>query len=213
MADQQVKYTYKDILPLAGTLKVFLILSLVSAIILLISDIMQLELLSRTYTESEAATNDQRQQIVAIAYLVILFITAIIFLKWIYRANVNCRSFNAVGMEYRPGWAIGWYFIPIFAFWKPYQAMKEIWAVSQNPVDWGIIKRRGSPLLRWWWFFWLVTSFLGNIELRLSLNAQTAEALLFATQFAVISDATLIPLNILAFILINRISGFQDKQV
>ena len=61
---------------------------------------------------------------------------------------------GASDMRFTPGWAIGWYCVPVACFWRPYQAMTEIWRASRNPSDW-----RGepvSPLLRWWWILWLV---------------------------------------------------------
>lgn len=81
-------------------------------------------------------------------------ITGILVLTWIHRANHNARQLGATGMHFTPGWAIGWYFVPIAWFWKPYQAMTEIWRASRNPSDW-----RGepvSPLLHWWWILWIV---------------------------------------------------------
>lgn len=80
--------------------------------------------------------------------------TAILVLSWIYRANYNARQLGASGMAFSPGAAVGWYFIPIAWFWKPYQAMKEIWKASADPQDWK--EQGGSPLLGWWWALWLI---------------------------------------------------------
>ena len=64
-------------------------------------------------------------------------------------------------MRFTPGWAVGWYFVPIAWFWKPYQAMAEIWRASRNPAEW-----RGepvSPLLAGWWVLWIVPFWSGDI--------------------------------------------------
>lgn len=90
----------------------------------------------------------------AVTGMPIWLITAILVLNWIHRANHNSRQLGATDMHFTPGWAIGWYFVPIAWFWKPYQAMTEIWRASRNPADW-----RGepvSPLLSWWWVLWIV---------------------------------------------------------
>jgi hypothetical protein len=47
----------------------------------------------------------------------------------IYRTNVNAPTFND-GMSVTPGWAIGWFFVPVANLFKPYQAMKETWIAS-----------------------------------------------------------------------------------
>ena len=83
-------------------------------------------------------------------------VTGILVLVWIHRANHNARQLGAADMRFTPGWAVGWYFVPIAWFWKPYQAMTEIWRASRNPSAW-----RGEPvppLLRWWWVLWIVPS-------------------------------------------------------
>ena len=49
-----------------------------------------------------------------------------------HRANYNARQLGAADMRFTPGWAVGWHFIPIAWFWKPYQAMTEIWRASVN---------------------------------------------------------------------------------
>ena len=68
--------------------------------------------------------------------------TPILVLMWIYRANYNARQLGAADMRFTPGWAVGWYFVPIGWFWMPYLAMREIWRASVNPSDWGASRCR-----------------------------------------------------------------------
>ena len=85
-------------------------------------------------------------------------------------------------MHFAPGWAVGWYFVPIAWFWKPYQAMREIWRASVNPSNW-----RGapvSPLLRWWWGLWIVPFWGSSIvdwAADRTLDGATAETVQAAT--------------------------------
>ena len=80
----------------------------------------------------------------------------ILLLVWTHRANQNVRALGASGLRFTPGGAIGWYFVPVAWFWKPYQAMKEIWMASAHPADWK--HQPGSVLLGWWWGLWLLAS-------------------------------------------------------
>jgi cell division protein FtsL len=77
----------------------------------------------------------------------------IAFLMWVYRANGNARALGATGMRFTPGWAVGWYFVPVYNLWRPHQAMAEMWKTSANPLDWRA--ERTSPLLPWWWVLWI----------------------------------------------------------
>lgn len=106
--------------------------------------------------EGASADTEPSLIVLALTGAPLLAITGILVLTWIHRVNQNARQLGATDMHFTPGWAVGWYFVPIAWFWKPYQAMTEIWRASRNPADW-----RGetvSPLLPWWWFLWIVPS-------------------------------------------------------
>ena len=66
----------------------------------------------------------------AVVRVVFAIFLGITFLKWIYRTNFNLRALSQERMSFTPGWSVGWYFVPIANLFKPYQAMKEIWANS-----------------------------------------------------------------------------------
>lgn len=201
----------KDPTSLTKFLKTMLWISLGISVLFLLSDFMQMNLLSDSFSQAEARSNDARQQIICWLYLAALAVTGIAFLKWIYRANLNCRGFGAQGMKFTPGWSIGWYFIPIAALWKPYQAMKEIWKVSTNPINWQ--KEDGSSLLCWWWALWLIYGILGQASFRLSMRANTISSLQTSTTVSIILGIIDIPLYIVAVSLISTIFKKQKKLV
>lgn len=64
------------------------------------------------------------------------------FMMWTFRAAHNLRALGALALKTTPGWAVGWYFVPIANLWKPYQAGIEIWQASQSPFS---IERRSAP--------------------------------------------------------------------
>jgi hypothetical protein len=159
--------------------------------IALISDLLELKLLNDLQAgvqlkEGEADANDARQRLIAIVHFVALIATIIVFAMWIYRANYNARQLGAAGMTFTPGWAVGWYFIPIANLWKPYQAMKEIWQASANPAHWQTQER--GAILPWWWGLFLLSGIVSNAALRLSLAATTLPAIIMASMLNIVSD-------------------------
>ncbi len=56
--------------------------------------------------------------------------TWVLFLVWTNLAAKNVRAFGQQGLQYTPGWCVGWWFIPIASLWKPFDAMREIWKAS-----------------------------------------------------------------------------------
>lgn len=94
---------------------------------------------------------DNTLGILELFYFVIFIASVTLIGRWIYIANSNARQLGAQGMEFTPGWSVGWYFIPIANIWKPFLAMREIWKASHRPAAWQ--SAPGSPLLGWWWGF------------------------------------------------------------
>ncbi len=136
--------------------------------------------------------------------------SGILVLTWIHRANHNARHLGAADMKCTPGWAVGWYFVPIAWFWKPYQAMKEIWQASANPSDWQ--GRAVSPLLHWWWALWVLPFWGASLvdwAAGRTLDEAGAEALGAAT--GLVSDVLDIPLVLVLVAILNRVHGMQMK--
>lgn len=157
-----VPSTFRDPARLTQWLKYLLYASIFIDAIALFSGVLQYQLLSDfklgVYSSAALATaaaesNDNRQQLVGLLQTGIAITTIILFSMWIYRSNFNARQLGARGMKFSPGWSVGYYFIPILWFWKPYQAMKEIWRASRAPASWESVTR--GAVLPWWWFFFL----------------------------------------------------------
>lgn len=112
--------------------------------------------------------------------------------RWIYCASVNAHS-TGQAMANSPGWAVGWYFIPFANLVKPFEAMQEMWDVS-NGND-GSYGDQAPSILRLWWGSWIVSNFLDYASQRLSdPGAAPVAKLLVVASFAlgVIASFTLI---------------------
>ncbi|MGB5445773.1 MAG: DUF4328 domain-containing protein [Psychromonas sp.] len=165
------------------------------------------------YTSIEAAFADGELAImllqgVGIASLIAFMASAVLIIKWIYRANFNVRHLGATNMSYTPAWSIGYYFIPIFNLWKPYQAMKEIWMTSKNIFDGQLTK---TPLiLPLWWVLWLSSNILNQSVFRLSAKAVELSELMNLNMLSQISNLIDIPLALVTLAIINSIYRVQS---
>ena len=144
--------------------------------------------------------------------LAVYLVTAVPFLMWIYRANVNCRGF-ATGMKYSPGLAAGGFFIPFANLVYPCAAMQEIWKVSQNPEEWQMEK--ASVLVGFWWGFWLLCAVLGQVLIRYPKThegddiATIISTLQNISTILIVLELAKIVLSLLAFAMIHRITARQ----
>jgi len=132
--------------------------------------------------------------------LVLWIVLTIVFLQWIYRTNKNLHVLSSWSMRFTPGWAIGWYFIPIANLFKPYQAMKEIWQVSHREAN------GNHMLLNWWWFLWIVSGVLNISGIVGFFNLNSAiNDYIVSHEAYIASDSIEIVLDMFALMLVFRI--------
>ncbi len=217
MSDKSVEF--KELGRLITWIKYLLYVQVALALIAIGSNLMEYQLLtdfqngvyfSQEMAVADAEANDKRQQIIAFSYLAVFIISGILILKWIYQSNQNARYLGAKDMAFTPAWSIGFYFIPIVSLWKPYQAMKEIWQASQNPNNWQIEKV--SSILGVWWFFWIANSMVGQAVFRMSRRAQEISEIMNVNLISQVSEILSIPLAVVTWLLINKISNTQKAQ-
>lgn len=213
MNDDTQSFSFtQDPSSLTKILKVFLWISVGVGALAVVSDIAQSTLLTGGPVGlAEANANDARQGLVGIISIITFIITGITFLRWVYRANVNCHGFGAQNMQFTPGWAVGFYFVPILSFFKPCEAMVEIWKISQDPMNWE--NQSNDALVGVWWSLFLVSNIAGNISIQTALRAKDPETLTLSTVAAIISTIAGIALDIVAVSLVSKILKMQQKLV
>ncbi|NNE91251.1 MAG: DUF4328 domain-containing protein [Verrucomicrobiales bacterium] len=149
----------------------------------------------------EFNTFDMLNGIFAILFLIV-YITGIVFYcMWKYRVCANAHAFGGQ-LDITPGWAVGFYFIPIVMLWKPFQAMKQTWNATFDRAQ-----HADSPgVLVGWWTLWLISSFGGNISFRLSLAGEDDAARVLDVLLFVVSVCLL-------FCILKIIKSITDAQV
>jgi hypothetical protein len=209
-------YVFRDAGKLTKWVRIALYAQVAIAAVALVSGYMEYQTLTRLVvglfpSQQHALTavqaSDSRESVVALVQLAVAVVSGVLILTWIYRANRNARSLGAKDMQYTPGWSVGWYFVPVAMLWKPYQAMKEIWKASHQPVSWKDAKVGG--IVHWWWFLWIASGVAGQVAFRLQMNAKTLEDLLNANIAFQVSNVVDIPLAIGTLLLVNRIFAAQ----
>ena len=131
--------------------------------------------------------------VVGIGYALVYFATMIVAGIWIYRAAFNARAASPGQDAVRPGWAVGWYFVPIMNLFKPYQEMKKVWSATFGD---------GQPrFFGWWWGAWIATNILAQISVRIYQTGANVDSI--ALSAAV--DMLNVPVGIAAAILFRRV--------
>jgi hypothetical protein len=130
--------------------------------------------------------------LIAGAFVALLFIAALVvagflFLRWTYLAYKNLVAFGTNGLMYTPGFAVGYFFIPIVNIYKPVQVFIEIWNASdpaylQGSSEWRKAKVPG--VIPFWWLSWLIWNILSDLASKPELShdeiGQFAAVIFFA---------------------------------
>jgi len=187
---------------LTNALRILLYLGMLWAIWAIISTVMELNLLGRDFTEEEGRAAESMGRLVFLANIPLYHLTILVFCLWIYRMNHNIWALGARGLRFSPGWAVGWFFVPIWFLWKPYGVMKELWKASQNPHSWSEVPvPRIFPI---WWTLWIFATILTRI-IGHFLDGIHGDWL------TILSGTAYIPLCLMASIIVSRISHAQKN--
>jgi hypothetical protein len=98
--------------------------------------------------------------IAALLFLPVLLACFTVFGIWIYRVVANAHALRGRWMQMKPGWAVGFYFVPFANLFKPFQPMSEIWSSFHAG-------QTVPGMMRFWWAMWLISNLLGNVMMRM----------------------------------------------
>jgi len=150
------------------------------------------------------------QALVGLLLLIVELVIVVVFGIWIVRAHRNLPELGASELDVTPGWALGWFFVPIAFYWKPYQAMRTLLCASRNPQHW---QAESVPWwLPGWWTLWILSNLLGQAALRMSLRPGNASTNILVAQLDVIAAPVDLVLSAFAILLVTRIWSAQLAQ-
>ena len=171
---------------------------------------------------SRAELNDAMQSLDGMLILLVLVYipTMVLFLMWTHRASRNLQSLGSHGQRFSPGWAVGWWFVPIMFFFRPYQVMAEIWRGSDPNMPWGSnVDWKEAPvsaLLAWWWLLWVASNLVGSIAGysfgftgAFDTDAIPSSA---ALRWDVLASALVICDGVLAILVVRRITNREEEK-
>ncbi|MDY7095572.1 MAG: DUF4328 domain-containing protein [Acidobacteriota bacterium] len=208
--------TYVNLSGITRLLRFALWVGIVLAVVNTGSDLLEIQLLEKVaagggITDEEADVNDMRQLLLGGVAFVVFLVTAVVFLRWIYIAKRNARSFHPGELKYTPGWSVGWFFIPFANLWKPYDALKETFQASDPEYtdNW----RAADPpsLLPFWWALWLLSGLVGQILFRWSMKADSLDELIYTDWVQIVSNGLDVILILVVLSLIGKLSGYQGR--
>jgi len=135
---------------------------------------------------------------VSIVYLAVLLALAVAFLAWVYRTNAHLRLTSGYPIRATPGWAVGWYFVPIANLFRPLRDMRDIWRASHNGAS------AGLGLVNAWWAAFLASNVAWLAAPAPALTSASAH-MLDSLSYLAADTITVIPIA-LTLVMMTRIA-------
>lgn len=210
---------YRDLNYLSRWLIALLTLSGIIAIVAVVSDLMELDLVNRVIEgrivlDEELLSNDERQQSIGLFQLAIGVLTALIFIAWTFVAYGNLQPLGALDLRYGRAWSIVGWVIPIANLFVPKQIINDVWRASDPKLEYSSARWKGEPvpvLITAWWALLLISGAVGRIAAS-GRAAIDAEEFRSSTQAFVASDALLAVTALLAILVVRMITARQQER-
>lgn len=139
--------------------------------------------------------------------------TAVAWLLWQYRSHENLRALGVSDLRYSPGWAVGWWFIPLASVVMPFQTMRELWQASEphaGATDWKMVSL--TPLLGLWWAAWLLSRYVLIFPALGIADTASVGALITRSYLYIAFSAATIAAAVMAALLVRRIATNQEAK-
>ncbi len=154
-----------------------------------------------TIGDEEAEANDDRQAAFGLTQVGTSVLVGIAFMIWTYRVVANAHCSSRYAMKTTPGWAVGYYFIPILNIWKPFTAIRDADALNARRLG----RRSNAVLLYVWWVSWLIAGGYSRFAARKERGADTVGELLDMSRTLVMSDVADFVVALVAAFMVSRV--------
>lgn len=153
----------------------------------------------------------------SVLVLVVQIPAIVLFLMWVHRGSRNLLALGAHGQRFSPAWAVGWWFVPIMFFFRPYQVMAEIWRGSDPAMQHERRDGAVTALLPWWWTFWIASSLAAIIIAAISISngeflLETYTRTEASLRWELLAGALTICAGVMAILVVRRITSRQDER-
>jgi hypothetical protein len=180
----------------------------VIAVVAVVSDALELSLLGRVISgdavsDAELVGNDRRQMIVGSVQQLAIFAAAAAFIAWLYRAYRNLDVASPGTRRFEHGWAIGGWFVPFLAFWRPRQVFNDVWR--------GGTGYNASALTWFWWANFVVWGISGTLYRLSSRGAETPEAVRSSSVNLIVYDVLCVSGAVLAVLVAVAATRYLNR--
>ncbi|MEU8920139.1 DUF4328 domain-containing protein [Kitasatospora sp. NPDC048545] len=204
---------YRAVTGLSVAVTVLVLLALLYSVLLTVADwrvyLVVEHFLAGTATIEEAQAADDFSSFFSWwKGLLVILVTGVVFLVWLWRARLNAESLGGPGSQRRArGWTVGSWMTPVANLWIPLVIVTDVWKASAP--------RRSAPgaLLAVWWGAWVIGGYVGQSYTYLVMkDSLTEDDLRRAVYLSTVSTVLYVLAGVLILYTVHRISAWQTQR-
>jgi hypothetical protein len=172
----------------------------------------------RSVTEQQTFENDQRQRFLGIIYTAASGVSFLFLLLWLYRAYCNLPALGTERSKFSPGWAVGYWFVPVLNLIRPCEVMLDLaWGSDPGNTPSGRkegYRPRWNLLILIWWIGNIVGGAAGVVFIVSHMPGPrpTPEDMIALSQVVVWVTLAGCALSFLQILIILRIDKDQESR-
>ncbi|AIV35768.1 hypothetical protein NI25_21670 [Streptomyces sp. CCM_MD2014] len=139
--------------------------------------------------------------------LLVLLAAATVWVCWFRRMRQNAEAFAPGRIRYKPGLAVGAWFIPVGNFFLPKQIANDIWtATTGRPAG------AGRWLVHTWWWLWVLHLATELSAYRTWDEEKTADDAMGTVISALGGDVVAVVSTVFAVLFVSRLTRLQGER-
>lgn len=186
-------------------------------VVAIVSDLLQMHLLDRVakggkLSDSEASANDVRQGAIAILQTGAFLFSGVAWLSWLHRAYASLRLVGTGKSKFTPGWAVGYWFIPVINLLRPYQIVRDLWIRSDRlNADVSVEDAPSPSLVGSWWLVYIASGVAAWVVRAGDGSGRTVDRLMNNTLWSVVLNVAAVASALLAAAVVRGIHLRQQR--
>ncbi len=156
---------------------------------------------------AEWHTTVSRVNRLAIAEQLLYLGTTVALLMWVHRAYLNLTRADAPGLRFTPGWAVGYWFVPVLNIVRSKQILDDLWRASAQQGHDGADGKDKDPLTIFW-LCALVVAWLARAAAR--SHGATIDGLKLMSGLLMVSHLAYIAAAAILYRLVNSVTARQE---
>ena len=128
---------------------------------------------------------------------------AFLFLRLLYKSVQKAEGFAKPFRYVSPGWAVGYWFIPLMNLYRPFDVVKALFRACAEEV--GGEPAAGEQLLGAWWALFLLSNFADMALARMDTDFTTAQGIIGYAEYTLGCDVLSIAAAALFWLVLQRL--------